>query len=215
MEKIRVLVVDDHPLMRDALRSVIQDEADMEVAGESSNGNDAVNKANELKPDVIIMDLLMPGKDGLSTIIEIRQTLPKAHILALTSLNEEEKVLAAVQAGALGYLTKDIQRLELLQAIRTVSKGQVYLPPAMAGKLFSSLQQKTGPEKEVFLEHLTPKEMEVLRMVGEGASNREIAQSFSVTEGTVRTHIHNILQKLGLKNRNQMLLYALKRSKLF
>jgi NarL family two-component system response regulator LiaR len=209
--KIRVLVVDDHPLMREALRGAIEDEPDMELAGEADNGLEAIALARTLQPDVTVMDLFMAGMDGLEAIARIREENPDARILALTSSTDESKVMAAVQAGALGYLLKDVQRVELLQAIREVSRDNVYLPPHLARKLFNGMRQ--GPAKPPVspAEQLTTREAEILKRIGEGASNREIAEALCVSEGTVRTHVHHILGKLGLKNRNQAILYTLQK----
>lgn len=208
--RIRIFVVDDHPLMREALCMAIEDETDMQVIGEASNGEDAVKQWRTLKPDVTVMDLFMPRQGGLEAIAEIKRSEPNARILALTSSTDEAMVLAAVQAGVLGYLMKDSQREELLQAIREVSHGNTFLPPAIALKLANSVreQQKEKPAPPV--EPLTEREQEVLGLIGQGASNKEIAQRLNVSEGTVRTHVHNLLGKLGLTNRNQAILYAIR-----
>jgi two-component system, NarL family, response regulator LiaR len=219
MNPIRVLIVDDHPLMREALRTAIEDEPDMIVAAEAGNGEEAVLLADSTHPDVIIMDLLMPGKDGLAAMVEIICREPKAQILVLTSSSDEEKVVAAVQAGAAGYLLKDASRVEILQGIRQVSQGNVYLPPSMASKLISGLRpnRKFPVAVTVDLEaaetrykELTPRELEVLKLIGQGISNREIAECLFLSNGTVRTHVHHILEKLNIKNRNQAILYAIK-----
>jgi NarL family two-component system response regulator LiaR len=219
MNPIQVLIVDDHPLMREALRAAIDDEPDMTVAAEASNGIEAVSLADALHPDVIIMDLLMPGMDGLESTAEILRCNPAANILALTSSSEEEKVVAAVQAGVVGYLLKDARRVEILQGIRQVSQGQVYLPPQMASKLLTGLRQNrkaslaaaAGPQGyETSLDALTPRELEVLKLIGQGISNQDIALRLFLSAGTVRTHVHHILAKLKLKNRNQAILYAMR-----
>jgi NarL family two-component system response regulator LiaR len=219
MNPIRVLIVDDHPLMREALRTAIEDEPDMIVAAEASNGDEAVLLADSVHPDVIIMDLLMPHKDGLEAIAEIISRDPEAHILALTSSSDEEKIVAAVQAGVAGYLLKDARRVEILQGIREVSQGNVFLPPYMASKLISGLRPNrkfpvvaiAAPQGEqTSFEELTPREMEVMKLIGQGKSNRDIAERLFLSNGTVRTHVHHILEKLNLKNRNQAILYAIK-----
>jgi NarL family two-component system response regulator LiaR len=219
MNPIRVLVVDDHPLMREALRAAIEDEVDMIVAGEASDGEGAVMLAGSLHPNVIIMDLFMPVKDGMETIHEIRGRDPDAHILVLTSSSDEGRVVAAIQAGALGYLLKDAERVEILQGIRQVSQGQVFLPPHMARKLVNGLRQSGVPFitaeadmtiSEPPVEALTSREQEVLKLIGQGASNHDIAERLFLSDGTVRTHVHHILDKLNLKNRNQAILYAMK-----
>ncbi|MBI5303992.1 MAG: response regulator transcription factor [Chloroflexi bacterium] len=209
-QKIRILVVDDHPLMREALCMAIEDEADMQVVGEAANGEDAVRQAHALKPDVTVMDLFMPRQDGLHAIADIKSRDANARILALTSSTDEAMVLAAVQAGVLGYLMKDSAREELLQAIRQVSQGNTFLPPQIAQKLANSVREQKKEHATPPVEPLTDREIEVLGLIGQGASNKQIAQTLNVSEGTVRTHVHNLLGKLGLENRNQAILYAVR-----
>lgn len=209
-QKIRVLVVDDHPLMREALRMAIEDEPDMQVIGEATNGADAVTQARALNPDVTVMDLFMPRQDGLHAIAEIKSHTPGARLLALTSSTDEALVLAAVQAGVLGYLMKDSQREELLRAIREVSCGNTFLPPHIAQKLANSVREHQRERAAQPVEPLTERELEVLRLIGQGASNKQIAHALHVSEGTVRTHVHHLLGKLGLENRNQAILYAVR-----
>jgi len=212
MKKFRVLVVDDHPLMREALCAAIAAAADMEVVGEASNGQDAVEQVHALHPDVTVMDLLMPGMDGVEAIAAIHTEFPQACILALTSSTEEGKVLAAVQAGALGYLLKDAPREELLQAIREVGRGNEYLPSHVALKLMRSVRRSsalvTAPSGERPIKRLTARQKEVLDLLGLGLSNREIAEKLVVSEVTVRSHIHGILGRLGLESRSQAAVYA-------
>lgn len=215
MDSIRVLVVDDHPLMREALCAAIGAEPDMEVAGEAASGQQAVAQSRALQPDVTVMDLLMPGMDGVEAIAAIREENPEALILALTSSTEESKVLAAVQAGALGYLLKDAQRGELVEAIRQVSQGNPHLPPQVALKLMNSVRRpqpdpaRPGePAGDRPIERLTPRQEEVLELLGQGLSNAEIAEALVVTEATVRSHIYHILGRLGLESRGQAIAYA-------
>jgi DNA-binding NarL/FixJ family response regulator len=203
----RVLICDDHPLMRNAMLALIEDEADLEPAGTASNGIQAVEKYGELKPDVAIMDLMMPLMNGIDAINAIRAQDPDAHLLVLTSSTDEAMVLRAIHAGALGYLVKDAQPPEVLRAIRHVAQGNSYLPPAVALKLAKGVrEEKDG----TLVEPLTGREIEVLRLIGQGAANKEIAEALVLTEGTVRTHVHNILGKLGLKHRTQVVLYAVR-----
>ncbi len=208
---IRILIADDHPLMREALRYAIEDEEDMQLVGEASNGEEAIQIAQQTTPDIILLDLLMPVLDGLSTINELITADPEVHILVFTSSQEEDKINSAVESGVLGYLNKDAPRKDLLYAIREVSQGRAYLPPAIAARLLSRLRKnKRMPQAEIMVEKLTPREIEVADWVGKGLTNRQIADALTLTEGTVRTHVHNILQKLNLQNRNQLILYALK-----
>ncbi len=207
---IQILLADDHPLMREALLGAIEDEDDMQVVGEAGDGLSAIRLAAETHPDIVILDLLMPLKDGISAAEEILAADQNAHILVFTSSQEEEKITAAVEAGVLGYLNKDAQREELLHAIREVSQGRAYLPPAIATRLVSGLRKKKSsdlPDEKV--ESLTPREMEIAALVKQGLTNPQIASVLTLSEGTVRTHMHNILQKLGLQNRNQLILYPI------
>ncbi len=208
MSLIRILVVDDHPLMRAALRAVFETEPDMQVAGEAANGQQAIEQALALRPDVVVMDLLMPVRDGLSAIAALRQENPDARILALTSSTDDDKVAAALQAGALGYLLKDVQRAELAQAVREIAQGRVYLPPCVADKLIRQVRRQPGAAS-TSAEPLTERERQTLDLLATGCSNREIAEALDVSEGTARTHVHNLLHKLGLKNRGQAILHAL------
>jgi NarL family two-component system response regulator LiaR len=204
---IRVLVVDDHPLMRQAICTAIAIEADIEVAGEARNGVEAVSQALALRPDVIVMDLLMPIKDGVQAIAEIRAADPNARILALTSSLDPDKIVATLEAGAQGYLFKDTQREELLRAIRDVSQGLAFLPPPVAHKLISRMRD---PGTTTGVETLTQREMEVLRLIGKGLSNKEIARALVLSEATARVHVHNILGKLGFEHRGQLIAYAIR-----
>lgn len=207
---LRVLLADDHPLMREALCAAIEDESDLRVVGEAANGAEAIQLWSKLKPDVVVMDLFMPGVDGLQAINQIREQDPQARILVLTSSIDESMVVAAVQAGVLGYALKDSQRTELLEAIRQVGAGKSFLPPEVALKLANGVRRQGKAAAAPPVEPLTDREQEVLKLIGQGKSNREIAHQLNLTEGTVRTHVHNILGKLGLENRNQVILYAIR-----
>jgi DNA-binding NarL/FixJ family response regulator len=211
---IRILLADDHPLMREALLGAIEDEDDMQVVGEAGDGLAAIRLARETHPDIIVMDLFMPVKDGLSASEEILAGDASAHILVFTSSQEEEKITAAVEAGVLGYLNKDVQRVELLHAIREVSQGRAYLPPAIATRLVSGLRKKKSADfRDENVDSLTPRELEITAQVKQGLTNQQIASALTLSEGTVRTHVHNILQKLGLQNRNQLILYRMQEDK--
>jgi NarL family two-component system response regulator LiaR len=205
---IHILVVDDHAVVREGLRAFISAKPDMELVGEAEDGEEAVLKARSLQPDVILMDLVMPGKTGIQAIQEIRAGNPEARILVLTSFGEDDQVFSAIKAGALGYLLKDSSPQELLEAIRCVYRGESSLHPAVARKLILSYgqDQPTEPGTDV----LTEREVEVLKLVARGLSNQEIAQKLHVGEGTARFHVGNILGKLQLENRTQAALYALR-----
>ncbi len=204
---IRVLIADDHAIVREGLRALIDTEPDMELVGEASDGVEAVQLARSLKPDVLLLDLLMPRKDGLAVIAEIKQHQLEARILVLTSFAEDEKVFPAIKAGALGYLLKDTTPHSLLQAIRDVYHGESSLHPTIARKLIGELHRPASPPPVG--EELTEREVEVLSLVAQGLSNQEIADQLVVSERTVRKHVSNILGKLHLANRTQAALYAI------
>jgi NarL family two-component system response regulator LiaR len=205
---IRVLIADDHPVVREGLRGLITSEPGMEVVGEAADGFEAVEKARSLQPDVILLDLMMPRMSGLEAIGEIKRENPEARILVITSFAEDNKVFPAIKTGALGYLLKDSSPQQLLQAIREVSRGESSLHPTIARKLIREISRPSDlPPAE---EPLTAREVEVLQLVATGLSNQEIAENLVVSERTVRNHVSNILTKLHLANRTQAALYALR-----
>ena len=207
-ENIRVLIADDHPLIREGLRGLLAAEPDLELVGEAADGSEAVEKTDQLRPDVILLDLLMPVKSGIEAIIEIKEKDPEARILVLTSFADDEQVFPALRAGALGYLLKDSSPQDLLRAIRSVYRGESSLHPAIARRLvlqFSQPAVDSSPENP-----LTQREVEVLKLVAEGLSNQNIADELVVSERTVGKHVGNILEKLHLANRTQAALYALR-----
>ncbi len=207
-ENIRVLIADDHPLIREGLRGLLAAEPDLELVGEAADGSEAVEKTNQLRPDVVLLDLLMPVKSGIEAIIEIKEKDPAARILVLTSFADDEQVFPALRAGALGYLLKDSSPQDLLRAIRSVYRGESSLHPAIARRLvlqFSQPAVDSTPENP-----LTQREVEVLKLVAEGLSNQNIADELFVSERTVGKHVGNILEKLHLANRTQAALYALR-----
>jgi two-component system, NarL family, response regulator LiaR len=207
-ENIRVLIADDHAIVREGLRALIGSEPGMELIGEAADGSESVEQARSLQPDVILLDLVMPRKDGIQAIQEIKYENPAARILVLTSFAEDEKIFPAIKAGALGYLLKDSTPQELLQAIRSVYRGEPSLHPTIARKLIQELNHPPGlPPTE---EPLTEQEIKVLSLVARGLSNQEIADQLGVSERTVRVHVSSILGKLHLANRTQAALYALR-----
>ena len=201
---IRVLLVDDHSVVREGLRMFLSRDSDLDVVGEAADGAEAVQLAQQLLPDVVVMDLLMPGLDGITAIKTIRSSLPDTEVIALTSVLESEAVLNAVKAGAIGYLLKDTQALELRKAIKAAAAGQVQLSPQASTYLLHSIR---AHEKH---ETLTDREMEVLRLLGRGKSNKEIAQDLEVVEDTIKTHIRHILAKLDVQSRTQAVLTAVR-----
>ena len=206
-EIIKILLVDDHEIIREGLRALIATEPGMEVVGEAADGFQAVELALALQPDVILLDLVMPRKDGLATIRDLKREGCEAHILVLTSYLEDDQVFPALKAGALGYLLKDTGPHELLNAIRQVHKGEVSLHPIIARKVVTELNRPaTLP---LTPDPLTPRELDVLTLVAQGLSNRAIGEKLDISERTVRTHVSNILNKLHLANRLQATLYAI------
>lgn len=194
MAPIRLLIVDDHPVVRDGLRGMFSGDPDFEVAGEASDGAEAVALAGRLRPDVILMDLHMPGADGVSAIRELVKRGSPARILVLTTYDQDIYVLPAIEAGATGYLLKDAPREDLIRAVRAVAEGKTVLSPSVAGRLVSQVR---SPQRDV----LSQREMEILRLVAGGSTNREIAQSLFISEATVKTHLLRIYEKLGVTDR--------------
>ena len=203
---IRVLIADDHAVVREGLRGLIASEPGMEVVGEAADGVEAVQRTLLLHPDVILLDMKMPRKSGLEAIVEIKGKEPKARILVLTSFAEDDLVFPAIKSGAVGYLLKDSSPSELLQAIRQVSQGESSLHPTIARKLIQELNRPS--ELPPADEPLTEREVDVLRLVARGLTNQEIGKMLFIGERTVRNHVSSILDKLHLANRTQAALYA-------
>jgi len=201
---IRILIADDHSVVRQGLKMFLGLDPELEVVGEAANGEEAVRKAGELHPDVVLMDLLMPKMDGITATATIRRAQPDTEVIALTSVLEDATVVAAVRAGAIGYLLKDTQADELCGAIHAAAAGQVRLAPQAAARLMNEVRTPENPDM------LTEREIEVLRLLAQGQANKEIARSLHIAEKTVKTHVSNILAKLGLQSRTQAALYALR-----
>lgn len=201
---VRVLLVDDHAVVRQGLRMFLSLDPELEIAGEAANGAEALQVAHRLKPDVILMDLLMPVMDGIAAITRLRQELPDTEIIALTSVLEDEKVISAVRAGAIGYLLKDTQADDLCRAVKAAAAGQVQLSPQAAARLIREVKAPDNPET------LTERETDVLRLLAQGHTNKEIAQRLVIGEKTVKTHVSNVLAKLGVPSRTQAALYAVR-----
>jgi two-component system NarL family response regulator len=199
--RIRILLADDHAVVREGLAAMISRRADMQVVAEAENGARAVELARQHKPDVILMDLRMPQMSGVEALARIRAEQPEARVIVLTTFDGDEDIYRALQAGARAYLLKDTPRDELLEAIRAVHAGQKRLPLEVAAKL---AERVTAPE-------LTPRELEVLRLIVAGNSNKEIGAVLSIAEGTVKIHVNNLLGKLGVADRTQAVTEALKR----
>jgi NarL family two-component system response regulator LiaR len=206
-EKIRVLIADDHAVVRRGLRAFLEVQDDIEVVGEASDGGDAVKLSEALSPDVVVMDLVMPQMDGVEAIRRIRAAGSAAKVIVLTSFADDQKVFAAVRAGAAGYLLKHVSPRELAEAIRTVDRGQALLDPTVAAKLMQEFAHESRPAAS---RSLTDREMDVLRLIARGRSNKEIALDLGVAEKTVKTHVSSILGKLQLADRTQAALFAVR-----
>jgi two-component system, NarL family, response regulator LiaR len=207
-QKIRVLVTDDHAIVRKGISALLATEPDIEVVGEASDGAEAVARAQALKPDVVLMDLVMPKMDGIEATRTITGLLKGTRVLVLTSFAADDKVFPAIKAGALGYLLKDSGPFDLLQGIRQVHRGQPTLEPSIASKVLFELAHPA--KDQLTTDPLTAREMDVLRLVAQGRSNKEIAEKLVITELTVSTHVSNILGKLHLASRTQAALFALR-----
>ena len=200
----RVLITDDHGVVRQGLRMFLSLDPDFEVVGEASNGEEALAMARDLGPDVVLMDLLMPVMDGISATEKIRAELPEVEVIALTSVLEDASVTGAVRAGAIGYLLKDTDSEELSRAIKAAAEGRVHLAPEAAARLMREVRAPDSPEA------LTDREAEVLRLLARGKANKQIASSLYVSEKTVKAHVSSILMKLGVQSRTQAALYAVR-----
>jgi NarL family two-component system response regulator LiaR len=206
--KIRILIADDHEIVLEGLTAILSAQPDLDVVGTAPNGLEAIRLMKQLKPDVILMDLVMPQMDGLSAIMEMMHIDAGARILVLTSFADDERVFPAIKAGALGYLLKDTPRDQLANAIRDVSKGKAFLDSRIAIKVMRELNQPAG---ENIYQQLTGREIETLRLISLGQSNQEIAQNLSISENTVAKYVGSILDKLHLANRTQAALFAIQK----
>ncbi len=207
---IRILIADDHKVVRQGLRMFLALDPDLEIVGEAANGEEAVQQAKKLHPNVVLMDLLMPRMDGLQATAQIRGELPEVEVIALTSVMEDNSeasgspIIAAVRAGAIGYLMKDMEAEALCQAVRAAAAGQVQLSPQATARLVREVRAPGNPES------LTQRETDTLRLMAQGLANKEIARALEISETTVKTHVSNILSKLGVPSRTQAALYAVR-----
>jgi DNA-binding NarL/FixJ family response regulator len=205
---IRVLLVDDQPLFRQGLASLLSLEEDLEIIGQASHGNEAIALSETLQPDVILMDVRMPICDGVVATREIHQRFPWIRILVLTTFDEDEYIWESLQAGALGYLLKSTPSAQLAAAIRTLHQGHCQLGPTIALKVFAQLRSPTVGKQNTVQYRLSDRELEVLTLIAQGKSNKEIAKTLFLTEGTVKNYVTQILARLGLRDRTQAALWA-------
>ena len=207
---IRLLVADDHPVVRDGLVAMLSTQSDLVVVGEAATGAEAVERAAALAPDVILLDLEMPGMDGVEALRQIRAARPDAPVIVFTAFDTDERIVSAVRAGAQGYLLKGAPRDELFKAIRVVSEGGSLLQPVVASKLLQHMSQQ-ATERETSADSLTEREMEVLKLLAQGKTNKEIAAALVISERTVKFHVGSILSKLGAGNRTEAVTIAAQR----
>ncbi|MCO5203443.1 MAG: response regulator transcription factor [Anaerolineae bacterium] len=208
---IQLLLVDDQSLFREGLRTLLSVWPDLAVVGEASNGEEAIEQAQLLRPDVVLMDLRMPVLDGVAATQRIRQTVPTSQVIILTTFDDDEYVFEGLRAGAVGYLLKDVSSTKLVEAIRSAARGETFLQPSVAAKVvaeFTRLSQSAETRPQPLVEPLSNREMEILEILATGASNKEIAAQLFIAEGTVKNHVTNILGKLGVRDRTQAALKA-------
>jgi DNA-binding NarL/FixJ family response regulator len=204
---IGVLVVDDHAVVREGLRTFLELQDGIAVVGEAGDGEEAVRQAEALRPDVVLMDLAMPRLDGVGAMRELRRRLPATRVIVLTSFAEDERLLPAIQAGAAGYLLKNVAPAELARAVRAAHAGDALLDPHVAARLVEALAQPAGEEPA---ERLTAREQDVLGLIAQGLSNKRIARELGIAEKTVKTHVGHVLAKLGVADRTQAALHAVR-----
>jgi len=210
-EKIKVLIVDDHQVVRQGLRTFLELQEDIVVVGEAGDGVVAVEMVHQYLPDVVLMDLVMPRLDGISATRQVKSSSPDVKVIALTSFTEDDKVFPAIQAGASCYLLKDVSPDDLVEAIRAAYQGEARLHPEIIHRLMEQVAQQASPKHETHLDEITDRERDVVRLVAQGRSNHEIAQELVISEKTVKTHVSNILSKLHLEDRTQLAIYAIKK----
>jgi DNA-binding NarL/FixJ family response regulator len=201
---IRLLIVDDHPVVRDGLSGIFAGDPDFEVVGQAANGVEAVTQAQELQADVVLMDLRMPEMGGVEAIKQLRKRTPSAHVIVLTTYDTDSEVLSAIEAGATGYLLKDAPREELIRAVRAAHRGESVLSPSVAGRLMGRVRRPAT-------DAISPRELEVIKLIAGGANNREAAAKLFVSEATIKTHLMHIFEKLGVRDRAAAVSEAYKR----
>jgi NarL family two-component system response regulator LiaR len=206
-DAIRVLIVDDHSVVREGLQAFLQLQDDLEVVGEAADGEEAIEAASRLQPDVILMDLVMPRLGGVAAMRRLREEVPEARVIVLTSFIDDDKLLPALRAGAAGYLLKNTEPQELARAVRAAHAGEALLDPVVAARLVETLAAEDGQEP---LDRLTPREREVLVLIGRGFSNKRIANELDLSEKTVKTHVGHVLAKLGVTDRTQAAVVAVR-----
>jgi NarL family two-component system response regulator LiaR len=206
-DPIRVLIVDDHSVVREGLRAFLQLQDGLEVVGEAADGEEAIEAASQFRPDVILMDLVMPRLGGVAAMRRLREEVPEARVIVLTSFLDDDKLLPALRAGAAGYLLKNAEPQDVARAVRAAHAGEALLDPVVAARLVETLAAEDGQEP---LDRLTPREREVLVLIGRGFSNKRIAGELELSEKTVKTHVGHVLAKLGVTDRTQAAVVAVR-----
>jgi DNA-binding NarL/FixJ family response regulator len=209
VEQIKIIIADDHPVVREGLIAMLGRQPDFKVVGEAKDGAEAVEMARRLEPDVVLMDLRMPGMDGVEAMRQIRSTNPGIKFIILTTYSDDEYIFSGIEAGARAYLLKDAPREELFKAIRAVHRGESLIQPVVASKLIDRFAELS--RRAPLGEQLTERELEILQLMAKGAANKEISRELSISESTVKTHISNIFQKLGVNDRTEAVTQALKK----
>jgi DNA-binding NarL/FixJ family response regulator len=205
---IRVLIVDDHVVVREGLRTFLELQDGIEVVGEAGDGTEALESAEQVEPDVVLMDLVMPGLDGVDAMRQLRERSPQIRVIVLTTFLDDDRLLSAIQAGAAGYLLKDVEPAELAQAVRAASAGQAVLNPTVAARLVEAIAENRTPAMQP--ERLTRREREVLEQIARGRSNKRIALELGISEKTVKAHVGHLLAKLGVTDRTAAALLAVR-----
>ena len=206
-QAITVLIIDDHPLVREGVRNFLQRQRDITVVGEAGSGQEGLRLASDLAPDVVLMDLVMPEMDGVETTRRLKQISPSTQVIVLTSFDDDEHILPAIRAGALSYILKDVSTAALAEAVRKAARGEVTMTPQVAARVMEELRQGGQPSSQAGAD-LSEREVDVLRLIAEGRSNTEIAERLVISEHTVKRHVSNILSKLHLADRTQAAVYA-------
>lgn len=207
MEKITVLLVDDHQLVREGVQAFLQAQPDIEVVGEADSGEKAIQIVAQLAPDVVLMDLIMPGMDGVAATRQVKEASPRTQIIVLTSYHQDEHIFPAIRAGALSYLLKDIAPAALAEAVRMAARGEAVLHPQVAARVVQEIHGGQQTQGEPFAQ-LSNRELDVLKLIAEGQSNSDIAEALVISEKTVKSHVSNILGKLHLADRTQAAVFA-------
>lgn len=209
-DKITILIADDHAILREGLRGLLEEYDDIVVVGEATNGNETLDKTRQLKPTILLLDLIMPGMGGVEVLETLATEELPTRTIVLTGVDDDELLMRSIKSGAMGYLVKDVASTQLVDAIRKVAEGGCWLPPDLTGKLFRGIAKKSQSDESAKLSLLTARELEVLKLLGEAKSNAQIAEELFISEHTVKVHVSRILEKLGLSHRAEAVRFAIR-----